>query len=96
MAVVVRACFGTRVDVHCARPELLSADAREVYCGAAVHAWRHVGAANGFEGVGGDDADSCCFPGIPGGWRWVIVVMVMRMAVGVIVALVARVGLLDR
>jgi hypothetical protein len=84
------------VDVYCAGPELLGADAREVYCGAAVHTWRHVGTANRLEGVGGNDADSCCFPSILGGRRWVIVVMIMRMAVGVIVALVAQVSLLDR
>lgn len=62
--MVVRARLCTRVDVHCPRPQLLRAHAREVYRGGPIHAWCHVGAAHRFQGVGGDDAHACCFPGV--------------------------------
>lgn len=45
--MVVCARLGAGVDVHGASPEFLGADARKVDGGASVHAWCHMGAADG-------------------------------------------------
>jgi hypothetical protein len=67
--------------VYCARPEFLSPDASEVYRGAAVHAGRCVGAADGFERIGGNHSHSCRLPGIFRRRRWMLMVVGMRVVV---------------
>ena len=65
VAVMVGACFGIRVDVYCASPDLLGASAGKVDCGGAVHAWGLRCVA--VERVGRDDSDAFVFPTV---LRW--------------------------
>ena len=57
---MMRTGLGVGVDVHCAGPQLLRADAREVDGRLAVHAGRLRGV--GVERIGADHAHAVVFP----------------------------------
>ena len=64
MAVMVCTRLGAGVDVDGSSPELLCTYPGKVDGGGAVHAWCRVGAAYGFERVGGDHSNASCLPGV--------------------------------
>ena len=66
VAVMVRASFGVRMNVHRAGPDLLSTSASEVDGGGTVHAWRLRCVA--VERVCRNDSDSFVFPTVLGWW----------------------------
>ena len=73
MPVVMRACFGVRVDCDRAGPQLAGAGSREGNCRGTRHA-RRLGGIR-IQGVGGDDLHAGLFPGVGGWGRWVGVVI---------------------